>query len=63
MGVCPQLREPMAGQCLQAELFDEGVQALGGAVFFMAGVFGEDEFVFQAVFPAHQFGDGDFVAH
>ena len=38
------------------------MQAVGGAGFGAARVAGQDEFVFHAVLPAHQFGDGDGVA-
>lgn len=52
---CPQ-------RCIKSELGQEGLQARGGAAFFLAGVARNDEFVFQAVLSADEFGQSDVVA-
>ncbi len=47
---------------LQAKRFGDAVHALGGAVFFVSRVAGQNQLVFHAVLPADQFGCGDAVA-
>lgn len=46
----------------QTKFLQQTVQPLRRAVLFLARVAGHDEFVFQAVLPAHQLGDGDLIA-
>ena len=62
MLIWPQLRVTGCKGFGEAEFGQEGLEAIGGTDFGAAGVAGQDEFVFHAVLPAHQFGDRHGVA-
>ena len=51
-----------ASQAFQSKLGEQLTQALRRTALFLPRVPGHNQFVFHAVFPAHQLGDRDLVA-
>ena len=56
------LRVTQSKGLLKAEFGQEGLEVVGSTLFRAAGVVGQDEFVFHAVFPADQFSNCDGIA-
>src|SRR4051794_19295745 len=57
-----ETRVPKRLEPLQAELREQGAQALRGTFLTLPRPASQYELVFQTVFPAHQFGHGNLVA-
>ena len=47
--------KPCVKQGFKSKLLTNFLQALGGRTLFVASVAGDDELIFHAVFPSHEF--------